>query len=272
MDNAMEERDTMKPVRRSAFTLVELLVVMAVIAILAAILFPVFAQAREKARQSACLSNEKQIAFALAMYRQDWDGAGPFAGWPPGPQWQPNVHLPTSHYEMEWQVTIQPYLKSTQVLRCPSDTVPFAERPVSYLYNEMMSFVRRPYREAAVERSAEVVLLWEGYGPPWSATMKNPPSIGGAAAPANLFREYSEWGNQAQLLVDPAHGLPRHQGGGNAIYMDLHARWSRYGQGATQAEKVASVEQAFPYATAVAPTPPLPPPAQRDPPFDAWDW
>src|SRR5262249_42212632 len=57
-----------------AFTLIELLVVIAIIAILAAILFPVFAQARDKARQSACLSNTKQIALGIAMYRQDWDG------------------------------------------------------------------------------------------------------------------------------------------------------------------------------------------------------
>ena len=61
-------------VRRSGFTLIELLVVIAVIAVLAAILFPVFAQAREKARQTACLSNQKQIALAARMYMQDWDG------------------------------------------------------------------------------------------------------------------------------------------------------------------------------------------------------
>src|SRR5579862_4938676 len=98
--------------RRPAFTLVEILVVIAVVAILAAILFPVFAQAREKSRQSACLSNMRQIAAGIAMYRQDWDGAGPFAGWPPGPHWEFNVHVPGSHYELEWQITIQPYLKN----------------------------------------------------------------------------------------------------------------------------------------------------------------
>ena len=78
--------------RRPAFTLIELLVVIAIIAILAAILFPVFAQAREKARMTACLSNMKQIGTALTMYAQDYDetlplndyvgnGLGPLPGW-----------------------------------------------------------------------------------------------------------------------------------------------------------------------------------------------
>jgi len=59
--------------RREGFTLIELLVVIAIIAILAAILFPVFAQAREKARAASCLSNNKQIALAFGMYKQDYD-------------------------------------------------------------------------------------------------------------------------------------------------------------------------------------------------------
>src|ERR1700692_1426850 len=113
--------------KKSGFTLIELLVVIAIIAILAAILFPVFAQAREKARQSACLSNEKQIALAVSMYRQDWDSRGPFAGWPPtvGGQY---------FYSQDWQFTIQPYLKNAQILRCPSDKASYDDRPVSYLY------------------------------------------------------------------------------------------------------------------------------------------
>src|SRR3712207_4868512 len=94
------------PQERRGFTLIELLVVIAIIAILAAVLFPVFAQAREKARQAACLSNVKQIALGISMYRQDWDGFNPFCGWPPGPKWEFNVHQPGSHYEFEWQFTI----------------------------------------------------------------------------------------------------------------------------------------------------------------------
>src|SRR5687768_9897179 len=77
-----------QPRRRAGFTLIELLVVIAIIAILAAILFPVFSQAREKARQSACLSNNKQWATAFLMYAQDYDERFPMAfGWYPGVGW-----------------------------------------------------------------------------------------------------------------------------------------------------------------------------------------
>src|SRR5687768_1575996 len=83
------------------FTLIELLVVIAVIAILAAILFPVFAQAREKARQAACASNLKQAGLAVVMYAQDYDETFPFAAFnPPG---QPLI---------TWYDLVEPYVKS----------------------------------------------------------------------------------------------------------------------------------------------------------------
>ena len=94
---------------RSAFTLIELLVVIAIIAILAAILFPVFAQAREKARGISCLSNSKQLNTAMQMYIQDYDESVPLeAGENP-----PGVNVYT------WQDFIQPYAKNYQLLICP---------------------------------------------------------------------------------------------------------------------------------------------------------
>jgi prepilin-type N-terminal cleavage/methylation domain-containing protein/prepilin-type processing-associated H-X9-DG protein len=230
-------------VRRTGFTLIELLVVIAIIAILAAILFPVFAQAREQARKTACLSNEKQIALAVSMYRQDWDSRGPFAGWP----------TTLLLYSQDWQFSIQPYLKNMQILRCPSDKSPYADRPVSYLYNNMMAPNRLPVSEAQLNAPADVVMLWDGYGPKQSPVGKDPGPINGVIYPPNFNREYTAWGDLAEYLADPGDGLPRHSGGGNVVYMDLHAHWKRYGVGSTQKEWLQSVKVAFPFETAVDP-------------------
>jgi prepilin-type N-terminal cleavage/methylation domain-containing protein len=248
-------------IRIHGFTLIELLVVIAIIAILAAILFPVFAQARDKARQSACLSNSKQIALGIAMYRQDWDGHNPFAGWPIDKSGRLVAHGPNAIYWEDWQFSIQPYLKNAQILRCPGDKTPFDERPVSYIFNNMLSRDRVPFSEASVERPAEVVLLWDGYGPTSSGTTKVQPPINGQVYPSNMYREYTQWGQQAQWLADPKRGLPRHNMGGHAVYMDLHAKWVRYGvddPNATNAQRVEAVERAFPFATAVSPHTKLP--------------
>jgi prepilin-type N-terminal cleavage/methylation domain-containing protein/prepilin-type processing-associated H-X9-DG protein len=106
----------------AGFTLIELLVVIAIIAILAAILFPVFAQARERARQTTCISNMKQIGLALMMYIQDYDEVIlPWiisTGEVPQPN-SPDPYLRRADYKL-WTQLVQPYLKNTQVLYCPS--------------------------------------------------------------------------------------------------------------------------------------------------------
>jgi len=95
---------------RRGFTLIELLVVIAIIAILAAILFPVFARAREKARQASCLSNEKQLALATLQYTQDYD-----------------ERLPGRYYAVQADgntaVRLQPYIMNVQLYECPSWSV-----------------------------------------------------------------------------------------------------------------------------------------------------
>jgi len=95
--------------RRRGFTLIELLVVIAIIAILAAILFPVFAKAREKARQSSCLNNVKQLSLAVFQYAQDYDEMLPV---------YVNPFVPSgSRY---WFEVCRPYMKNTQIMTCPS--------------------------------------------------------------------------------------------------------------------------------------------------------
>lgn len=103
--------------QRKAFTLIELLVVIAIIAILAAILFPVFARARENARRSSCQSNLKQIGFGVLQYVQDYDEVMP--------------RVDDDGAAPLWMDNIYPYIKSYQVFKCPSDSRQFTPGPNS---------------------------------------------------------------------------------------------------------------------------------------------
>jgi len=106
-------------IRRNGFTLIELLVVIAIIAILAAILFPVFARARENARRTSCLSNLKQIGLGLIQYTQDYDEKIT-ASW-----YGPNEDKASdpSNGSYKWMDAIYPYVKSEQLFVCPSDSL-----------------------------------------------------------------------------------------------------------------------------------------------------
>ena len=143
--------------RKTAFTLIELLVVIAIIAILAAILFPVFARARENARRSSCQSNMKQIGLGFAQYTQDYD-----------------ERLPARY----WMAGLQPYIKSEQIFQCPSDSykmtssaIAAGNTNVSYLVNRVMTYnsgsitedARDRYRVvAAMTAPTQTVLMLEG--------------------------------------------------------------------------------------------------------------
>src|SRR4028119_825727 len=105
-----------RPTHRG-FTLIELLVVIAIIAILASILFPVFARARENARRSSCQSNLKQIGLGILQYVQDYDE-----------RYKPSSGI---SYAYSWHTLIQPYVKSAQLFSCPSNTTTGSVNPTA---------------------------------------------------------------------------------------------------------------------------------------------
>ncbi len=125
--------------KRSAFTLIELLVVIAIIAILAAILFPVFAQAREKARAISCLSNEKQMGLGLLQYSQDYDEQLT-------PAWIgfPAFGFPGSG---RWMDVVQPYVKSTQIFSCPDSHTKYVSVPNGNIANDTDPATGLRYRD-----------------------------------------------------------------------------------------------------------------------------
>jgi len=142
----------------SAFTLIELLVVIAIIAILAAILFPVFAQAREKARQTSCASNMKQLATSTLQYIQDYDETWPIA-FPPSYNgvffdYFGDANFLTTGGVPEaaaaWPTAIQPYIKSWQVYSCPSaqDRILFTTTYYTALQDSWITYAPNGYLNA----------------------------------------------------------------------------------------------------------------------------
>lgn len=183
--------------RRSGFTLIELLVVIAIIAILAAILFPVFAKAREKARQSSCLSNVKQLMLGFMQYKQDYDERWPLQFWN-GAAWDPA----TSGY---WGGEISPYVKNSQIFLCPSTSATNGQ--TSYIYSSgtqgLGGSAAGGIADGTITNPAERVALGEGT----SFSFAN--GIDGAT-----------W-----LLGTNCRLKPNHNEGCNLGYCDGHAKW-----------------------------------------------
>lgn len=209
----------------SAFTLVELLVVIAIIAILAAILFPVFARARENARRTSCLSNVKQIGLGFLQYTQDYDEAFPLVSFP----------TPAD----TWTTSMQPYLKSRQIFRCPSDSsaawdaVAPNTRLTSYGFNAWMKpgpvalgggATTPPYNNLArLQATAKVIIVSELSD---TATNDHFPPYCWGPAPESSACPPNAW----NAATGRANGIAteRHLEGFNSLYADGHAKWNKW--------------------------------------------
>jgi len=220
---------------RKGFTLIELLVVIAIIAILAAILFPVFAQAREKARQTTCSSNERQLGLAFLQYQQDNDEMFPSGIENPTPTdeyWRGNG----------WSSEIFPYVKSTGLYKCPDDsTTPNgAAVPVSYFMNANIAGSGSHGTLAALSAPTSTVLLGEIRTITYDVTKNN------ATFPTDVVADGADvgWSNGAPcpdgtvyatgvLGGQPGFGradawAPRHAGTGSIFLLtDGHVKFLR---------------------------------------------
>lgn len=202
---------------RRGFTLIELLVVIAIIAILAAILFPVFAQAREKARSLSCLSNMRQLGTGFSMYTQDYDEClVPLATQVPSPT-PPVVAGGTITW---WPDLIQPYVKNAQIFRCPS--LPPNRFGIGYNHPELAVWLGGGQSIAAIEKPADTLALAD------TAVISNPaeadPNKWKAATGNSDTYFFRTPSNMPYYDSDPARVVGRHQEMANAVFADGHAK------------------------------------------------
>jgi prepilin-type N-terminal cleavage/methylation domain-containing protein/prepilin-type processing-associated H-X9-DG protein len=225
-----------------AFTLIELLVVIAIIAILAAILFPVFAKVREKARQTTCLSNEKQLGLAFIQYKEDYD-----EHWPGGIAGNSaNCVVYTIPLESpatvdySWAFQIYPYVKSTGAYICPDDNAYMfdTDGQLSYAYNGSLTAAS----DAIMTAPASTVVLFEGYGGP-SPSQGADPSETNPKVNTDCFMASTDPyampfyfngppgnGSTATGIMGgrAANTVPtRHTNGSNFLAADGHVKWAQ---------------------------------------------
>jgi prepilin-type N-terminal cleavage/methylation domain-containing protein len=221
-------------IKRRAFTLIELLVVIAIIAILAAILFPVFAQARDKARQTACISNIKQIGMALIQYVQDYDELLPHHAGDPA-NFMADTAVPN------WCRNIQPYAKNTGIYSCPSAelsptiTNPGTQARNSYQGNGVV-LSRLGTSLARIPAPADIVFAQENYYS-WVTAWNRPTQTNGATATPAQFRYWHlvdcrpQFPGVPRLPDQPGCGEQynsRHFEGGSVLYVDGHAKFKKF--------------------------------------------
>ncbi len=204
--------------RRRGFTLIELLVVIAIIAILAAILFPVFARARENARKANCSSNLKQIGLGMLGYIQDYDEL-----------YMP--HQMGSSPTVQWQQLVAPYIKNTGIINCPSRSdITWnggADNNIAYGYNNWMSSYPGLWAVvptmATIQTPAETIMVAETGGP--------------STASAGYFQSFAPYYSFVWRPDDTTYGgnvpnaparlTSRHSDGLNILWCDGHVKWMK---------------------------------------------
>ena len=195
---------------RRGFTLIELLVVIAIIAILAAILFPVFARAREKARQTSCLSNVKQIMLAHLQYAQDYDERFCKTA-----RWNtPREDPVLIAHNMWWDQSIEPYLKNKQVLTCASAS----SYALGYQCWEPVTggYAGLPIGE--VRAPAECILVYD-------KTVSTTVGATGASTYVSDLPHGQNPGDPNEYTQVSRFATTRHNDGANLGYYDGHAKW-----------------------------------------------
>jgi len=200
---------------KRAFTLIELLVVIAIIAILAAILFPVFARARENARRASCMSNLKQIALGFTMYSQDYDEKFPSIG--NGTLYSsatvpevPALNYNGSQWYKSWVSDIYPYVKNSQIYLCPSNTKTF-----------MGTNYGLPYY-ASNTSGSQVNYFVNNY--PALASFQQP-------SQSLLISEKANGGGTQYILGGQYYAMAApHFDGGNVAFVDGHVKWLKFSQ------------------------------------------
>lgn len=198
--------------RTKGFTLIELLVVIAIIAILAAILFPVFARAREKARQTSCLSNLKQMVLSVQMYAQDYDETFPMSVYLSGTDAYSTYHV------------LMPYIKNYQILNCPSE-------PGSLTATELQN-LGMPIAPGFDETSYvfNFAVFEDGPSNPLTGSSDSVVALAEVGRPAETVVMYD-----GDLTVDgggiAGRVIPRHNDMVNANFVDGHAKVVKCTQG-----------------------------------------
>jgi prepilin-type N-terminal cleavage/methylation domain-containing protein/prepilin-type processing-associated H-X9-DG protein len=222
---------------QKGFTLIELLVVIAIIAILAAILFPVFAQAREKARAVTCLSNMKQLGLGIMMYTEDYDEVNPY------------VYGNNGHPDSSWCTIVMPYVKNVGVFSCPDDTYSRGPNDVDAYGNKLNAPPRK--------NSYSLTLVWNDWTGQYSASGSALASITSPASTILLSERWNgyhfiavgwaqdNWCDDGEFLYGQNGGpaaAKGHSGGSNYLLADGHAKLMRYEQTIQQqgSEKLAS--------------------------------